>query len=371
MARRQPRPHPPMTVKDAATVATALRDYGAGRPMNRILLAEAMGRSPASSDFRGMITAANRYGLVNGNYNSESVELTKLGEQYTRPTSEEERLEAERTAIRRIPVFDQILLHFNNNKLPPSNFLKNTLEREPFSISPEWADEVASILTKNGKNAGLIRTVSDALWVTLDAGRPATDIEEAEAPPAESTSAESIPEEEAPAGEKTEATPAPPAETREPQETPRSSPAQRQFFIAHGRNRTPLDQLQKILKELDIPYVVAKDEPNLGRPISEKVGDLMKACSAGIFIFSADEVFQDKDGNDVIRPRENVVYELGAASLLFGRRIVILKEKGVTFPTDFRDLGYIEFEKDNLEAKSMELLRELVALKVVRILPGD
>ena len=371
MPRGPARPHPPMTIEDAAPIATALKDYGAGKAMNRILLAEAMGRSPGSSDFRYMIMAANRYGLVEGNYNSELIELTKLGERYTKPTSEEERLEAERTAIRGIPVFDQILLHFNNNKLPPPDFLKNTLEREPFLVASEWSEEVAAMLIENGRHAGLIRTVSDSLWVTLDAGRPATDIEEAQPPSTEITKEEATPEEQAPPKEKMEATPTPASDTGEPHETPRSSPAQRQFFIAHGRNRTPLDQLQKILKELDIPYVVAKDEPNLGRPISEKVGDLMKACSAGIFIFSADEVFQDKDGNEVIRPRENVVYELGAASLLFGRRIVILKEKGVTFPTDFRDLGYIEFEKDNLEAKSMDLLRELIAMKVVRVLPGD
>jgi hypothetical protein len=62
---------------------------------------------------------------------------------------------------------------------------------------------------------------------------------------------------------------------------------------------------------------------------------------------------------------------LGAASLLYGQRIVILKEKHVDFPTDFRDLGYIEYEKDHLAEKSMELLRELIKLKAVALIPSS
>jgi len=49
---------------------------------------------------------------------------------------------------------------------------------------------------------------------------------------------------------------------------------------------------------------------------------------------------------------------------------VIFKERGVEFPTDFRDLGYIEYEKGGLSAKSMELLRELIKLKAVRVTAG-
>jgi predicted nucleotide-binding protein len=144
----------------------------------------------------------------------------------------------------------------------------------------------------------------------------------------------------------------------------------RQFFVAHGRDKTALSQLQSILKDLDIPYVVAEEEPNVGRPISEKIADLMRSCSAGIFIFSGDEEVTDPNGLTVKRPRPNVVYELGAASFQYGQRIVIFKERGVEFPTDFRDLGYIEYDKGLLSAKSMELLRELIMLKAVKVTAG-
>ena len=140
-----------------------------------------------------------------------------------------------------------------------------------------------------------------------------------------------------------------------------------QLFIAHGTNRKPLEQLKEILNSWKVPFLVAVDEANAGRPISEKVADTMRQCSAGIFIFTADENIRSDTGATVSRPSQNVVYELGAASLLFGRKIVILKESGVTFPSDFSDLGWIEFDKDALDAKAMELLREMIALDALRL----
>ena len=170
--------------------------------------------------------------------------------------------------------------------------------------------------------------------------------------------------------ESPEATPSD-IEESQPLDAPtKPQPATLQFFVAHGRDTQAVQQLEVILKELGIPYVVAKEEAHAGRPISQKVKELMGACSGGIFVCSADEEFKDAEGNIVLRPRENVIYELGAAAYLYDRRIVIFKEKGVTFPSDFSDLGYIEFEKGQLSGKTIDLLRELMALKAIRLLPG-
>lgn len=93
----------------------------------------------------------------------------------------------------------------------------------------------------------------------------------------------------------------------------------------------------------------------------------MQSCNCAILIFTADEEFFDKDGNSIWRPSENVVHELGAAGYLYGSRIVILKEESVEFPSNFRDLGYISFTKDQLEAKSMDLIKELVGFGILKI----
>ena len=323
--------------------------------------------SPAASGFRDMLTAASRYGLTEGNYNSEVIELTDLGVRFTQPTDEGQALEAARQAIRNVPIFGQLLGHYKNSKLPTTEILRGILEKPPFNVAEQWSKEVAEIFTANGKNVGFVREVSGSTWVLLDAGKPAEltvnddgvarDEEEGVAsPPVNGGAPDEIGEHVV----EQKVTEAPTAD----------QPSQGQFFIAFGKDRQALNHLQTMLNELGIPYLVAEEEAHAGRPISEKVADLMQACSAGIFIFSADDKFEDKNGDTVYKPRENVIFELGAASLLYGRRIVIFKEEGVSFPTDFRDLGYIEYEKGNIAAKSIQLLKELVALKAIKIQAG-
>jgi predicted nucleotide-binding protein len=116
-----------------------------------------------------------------------------------------------------------------------------------------------------------------------------------------------------------------------------------------------------------VQYKVAVDEPNLGRPIGIKVRETMEECNCAILIFTADEEFTDKDSNAVWRPSENIIYELGAASYLYGERIVIMKEDKVDFPTDFKEIGYISFSKDKLVDKAMDIIKELIGFKILKV----
>lgn len=141
------------------------------------------------------------------------------------------------------------------------------------------------------------------------------------------------------------------------------------LFLAHGKNTKPLEELKKILAGFEIKFVVAVDEPHAGRPISEKVAQLMQECTAGIFIFTKDELFYRKQKNgemeETWRPSENAIYELGAASILWERKIIILKEDGVNLPTDFSDLGYISFADGEIGAKAMHIMQELIKFKLL------
>ncbi len=133
-----------------------------------------------------------------------------------------------------------------------------------------------------------------------------------------------------------------------------------------------MEQVKKMLDQFKVPSAVAVDEPNKGRPISMKVATLMRdECSSAIFIFTADERFfkEDESGKqiEVWRPSENVIYELGAASFLYDRRIVIFKDKRVTLPTDFSDLGYIPFEEGQIEMQMGQLFKELVEMDVLEV----
>jgi len=143
----------------------------------------------------------------------------------------------------------------------------------------------------------------------------------------------------------------------------------KQIFVAHGKNKKPLEQLKAILTQFKVSFQVAIDEPHKGRPISSKVAQLMRDCTSGIFIFTADEDTKDAQGNSVLRPSDNVVFELGAGIVLYGEKIVIFREEGVLFGSDFTDYGHITFEKDKLDAKAFELMKELIGLGFLQVTP--
>lgn len=230
-------------------------------------------------------------------------------------------------------------------------------------MAADRADEAMDYIIKDAATAGLTRSVKGGAWIDLS-GTPAPPPEEApgeESDDHDELSDDLAGEEQQPGDDYAPPPPPPP-----PPDRPRK------VFIAHGKNRVPLDQLKKALDQFKVKYAVAVDEANKGRPISKKVAELMRdECSSGIFIFTADERFvrelKDRETEEVWRPSENVVYELGAASILYENRIVIFKEKGVSFPTDFSDLGYIEFEKDQLVAEIGSLFSELVGLDILEV----
>jgi predicted nucleotide-binding protein len=144
------------------------------------------------------------------------------------------------------------------------------------------------------------------------------------------------------------------------------SPKGKAIFIGHGKNKKPLEQLKVILDQFKVKYKVVMDEPNLGRPISEKVRAAFDECNCAILIFTADEEFTNSKGEIVWRPSENVVYELGAASYLYAEKVVILKEDDVKFPSNFSGIAHIPFEKDKLDSKAMDVLKELVGFDILK-----
>lgn len=223
----------------------------------------------------------------------------------------------------------------------------------------EHAEKCVSVFVINMESVGLVRVATTGRWLSTeikDAPNPllANDVESPDdvSAPAQPTQDHSRASTGAGAG--TRATP----------------PKTNAIFLGHGKNRQPLEQLAKILDQYKIPYRIAVDEPNSFRPISAKVAETMQQCAAAILIFTSDEEFRDVDGNVLWRPSENVVYELGAASVLYGGKIIIFKEEGVDFPSNFRDVGHISFDKDALAAKTNELFRELISFDLISVTVG-
>jgi hypothetical protein len=53
--------------------------------------------------------------------------------------------------------------------------------------------------------------------------------------------------------------------------------------------------------------------------------------------------------------------------------VVIFKEKGLTLPTNYASVGYIEFDgaEEPIEAKTADLLHELIGFGLVTITPAS
>lgn len=346
--RKPQRPFPICTLEEALKVARAIQDKNAGKPWKPIFVAEALDISPTSTNFRDITSSSYKYGLTEGTWNAKHISLTLLGKSITKPVDSKQEVKDLQKAALNVEVFNTIYEHYRDSKFPSpdDDYFKNMLESE-FRVPHELVDECITLLINSGRFANIIRDVRGEPYVVFAE-------EPIEAPP-------KVPEEEV--GK-------PPIEAEKivaPTPTP---PIVNQIFVAHGKNTTPLEQLKKILTEFAVPFKVAIDEPHKGRPISKKVAELMRSCTSAIIIFTADEEYVDVDGNKIYRPSDNVVFELGAASVLYENKIVILKEEGVSLASDFSDLGYIKFEKDKIKAQAMDIIKELIGFGLLKVTPA-
>lgn len=318
--------------------------------MDRLLLADAIDVSPSSSTFRGLLSASRQYGLSEGTEKADKVALTDLGEAATSEDAGAARAARRRAAMSPEP-FSRFFADFAGRKVPSPAVLRNWLQ-DSAGVAGVHVEDASQILLANARWLGLIRPIKGTEYVHLGEGEPVR------------SAADTSADDDAVAAPSTEVPDEGPPEVTAPIEAPRKSG---KVFIGHGKNRTPVDQLKAMLTMLGVEVGVAIDEPHAGRPISNKVADIMRECTSACFVFTADEKYADTSGAEAWRPSDNAVYELGAASMLYGKRIVIFRERDVTFASDFSDLGYITFEKDRLDATMSELLKELVAFGIVEI----
>lgn len=361
---RKYRNFPFHSLQAALVLPQKIQDEMGGKPMNRLLLADALGLSPSSSNYRNLLSSAYKYGLTDGTEKATEIGLTDTGQEAT-SADQTRRLAGIRKAALTPSVFGQLFRDYANKRLPSAEMLPKILAQQ-YGVPSALTAECANFLAENGRYAEIVRDIGGSPHVLLDAEQ----MKAPPVPPPESAGEEAESTREDEEAEQTirgmpEAAPPPPAAPVKSG----AAAAPKPIFVGHGKNKAPLLQLQKLLTTFQIPHKVAIDEPHLGRPIPQKVKDIILECGSAILIFTRDEKFFDDKGNELWRPSENVVYELGAASFLYDDRIVIFKEKGLHFPTNFQSIGYIEFDHDDLEARTADLLKELIGFGLVKVTP--
>jgi hypothetical protein len=179
-------------------------------------------------------------------------------------------------------------------------------------------------------------------------------------------SGSSEPEEEVEPGSRTEeksppALPVPPTFTPSVSFAP-AKPTAVKVFISHGSNMDIVDQVQTMLGIADIPSEVAVKEETSAIPVPEKVFGAMRRCQAGIIIVSVDE--KRKTGADEYAINENVLIEIGAAFVLYEKRVVLVWDKRLTVPSNLQGLYRCEFEGNELSwSAGMKLMKAIRGFK--------
>lgn len=346
---------PSLSLIEALRIPTAIRDSYNLSPSTPVDIGVAIGVAPTSGGFRTLAGASIAYGLTTGGYNAAEIALTELGQRIVAPQVEGDDFAAKVEAFERPRVIREFVAKYNGGRLPKPEIARNVLHGMgvPLPATQRVYDLIASGL----RELGYLRDVNDVSFVQ----RPTV------APPAFEEAGSLDPPELHP---DLKDTPEPTEQALAPSEPPLPPALPNAIFLGHGKNKKPLEQLIKILDEYGIPHKEAIAEPNAGRPIPVKVAETMRECGAAILIFTADERLFDEVGNEVWRPSENVVHELGAASVLYENRIIIFKEDQVNLASNFSSIGYISFEKDKLGDKGIDLFRELVSFKIVSISVG-
>lgn len=130
------------------------------------------------------------------------------------------------------------------------------------------------------------------------------------------------------------------------------------MFITHGKRRGIVEQLKELLTFGKFEPVVSVERESTAIPIPEKVFEDMRSCSAGIIHVMSEGELLDREGNKHIYINQNVLIEIGAAIALYGKKIVLLVEKGVELLSNLQGLYRCECEGDRLDYNAtMKILK--------------
>jgi hypothetical protein len=164
---RETSAYPKRSLMNALQIANAIKEHNAGNPYDRLDLAKAVNRSPSSSEFRMLITSSGQYGLTEGSYSASSIALTPVGQSIVFPKSASERAEGLKKALFSIPLYAKFYTDFNNNKLPPMEYLVGTLNRT-YNIPVDECKNAYELIVKNATELGILDDIGGAQYIHLN-----------------------------------------------------------------------------------------------------------------------------------------------------------------------------------------------------------
>ena len=108
-------------------------------------------------------------------------------------------------------------------------------------------------------------------------------------------------------------------------------PANNRVFISHGKQKAIVTQLKELLTFGNFEPFVSVERESTAVPVPEKVFEDMRACGAGVIHVGPEGKYLDADGAEHTEINDNVLIEIGAAIALYGKKVILLVERGVTY----------------------------------------
>ncbi|EHN11953.1 hypothetical protein PAI11_11700 [Patulibacter medicamentivorans] len=132
----------------------------------------------------------------------------------------------------------------------------------------------------------------------------------------------------------------------------------RRVFITHGKDKKIVGQLKELLTYGKFEPVVSVERESVSQPVPNKVLDDMRSCAAAVIHVGAEQVLKDADDKDVTVLNPNVLIEIGAAMMKYGRNFILLVEEGTDLPSNLQGLYEVRYSGDGLDHTStMKLLK--------------
>lgn len=333
----------------ALGIATALWESYAGGSASPPDVAMAIDVSPTSSAWRILCGSSAAYGLTEGGYNATAIKLTPLGRRQVAPEEEGDDLRARVDSILKPRIMRQFFEKYRRAKLPNDTIIENVLVS--LGVAKERAPEARTIIKENGKFAGVIRDTKTGPFVHLDSPIASEVVESA---PEDL----SLPAVEASSDRPSDHEIAERVAGATVLEKPIPAPSNNRVFITHGKQRAVVTQLKELLTFGQLEPVVSVERESTAIPVPEKVFEDMRSCSAGVIHVMSEGEVLDSAGNKLTRINENVLIEIGAAIALFGKKVILLVQKGVQLPSNLQGLYRCEYEGDRLDYDAtMKLLK--------------
>ena len=152
---------PRYPLKSVLEIPEKIYDLGHGLRVRRLEVLDRLGRQPNSSTSRMMITTAGQsgYGLINGGYNADFLELTERGMQVVSESDERKKFEAIYDALFSNDIFSDFIARFFDKSFSVDSVVLDYLSTT-HGLNKSDAEACWNVIRQNIKDYGLTQTLS-------------------------------------------------------------------------------------------------------------------------------------------------------------------------------------------------------------------